>query len=72
MFATLNNAVQGYFENAKCIQLRTELLNLVRFSQDTAERLITLTKQNHPGKQKLVFREGDLGFEARKIIAQKI
>jgi hypothetical protein len=44
MFATLGNAVQGYFEKAKCTQLRKELLTLVRCRHDAAERLITLAR----------------------------
>lgn len=57
MFAALNNAVQEYFENSKCTQLRQELHNLVRCRQDTAERLIALTKQQNPGKSERWYLE---------------
>ncbi|GAB4201766.1 MAG: hypothetical protein Fur006_54550 [Coleofasciculaceae cyanobacterium] len=57
MFATLGNAVQGYFEKAKCTQLRKELLTLVRCRHDAAERLITLAKRKNPGKAKRWYLE---------------
>ena len=50
MFATRENAVQGYFEKAKCAQLRKEVLSLVRCRHDAAERLITLAKRKNLGK----------------------
>jgi hypothetical protein len=51
MFATLGNAVQGYFEKAKCTQLRKELLTLVRCRHDAAERLIPSLNSKIPVKR---------------------
>lgn len=68
MFATLENAVQGYFEKAKCAELRKEVLTLVRCRHDAAERLITLAKRKISVKRNAGFREGNFGFEAGAII----
>ncbi len=57
MLTALGNAIQSYCENAKCTNLRRELLNRVHSREDTANRLIALAKQQNPGKSESWYLE---------------
>jgi hypothetical protein len=50
MLSQLINAIDSYLEDAKCTQLRNEILNRVHCRQDIADRLITLAKRQNPGR----------------------
>lgn len=57
MFETLVNVVQTYFENQKYLQLRKELISLVRGRQDAADRLIALAKRQNPARSECWYLE---------------
>lgn len=50
MVSQLISAINDYFEDAKCDQLRKEVFNRVKCRQDTADRLIALVKRQNQGK----------------------